>query len=117
MPAFTPDPCWSPGAVRIRAKAFDPFAGLRGRAYIAARQLDQNRVKRLDSKATAEAQSISRKKQEKALAGPAPTQPRHLNFVFIPSGSIEQAIGLPPNEEDHKERRFWVVPLDTESKP
>lgn len=55
------------GQMRIRAKALDPYAGLRGRAYIVARQLDQNPLERLDAKATAEAKSESRKNLMNAI--------------------------------------------------
>jgi hypothetical protein len=61
------DDFWTVGVVRTRAKAFDPYAGLRGRAYIQARKLDQNRVKRIDAKATATAKSESGKNLINAL--------------------------------------------------
>ncbi|HEY0843780.1 MAG TPA: hypothetical protein VGE12_00325 [Noviherbaspirillum sp.] len=47
MPVITPELSCA-GAVRIRASAKDQHEGLRGHAYIAARQLDA-RVQRLDA--------------------------------------------------------------------
>ena len=40
MPVIKPEPSYV-GAVRVRATAIDPHAGLRGHAYIAARGLDR----------------------------------------------------------------------------
>ena len=46
MPILNPDN-WMAGAVRIRAMAKDKFAGLRGHAYIAARNMSK-KVKRIE---------------------------------------------------------------------
>lgn len=53
MAIINHDEFWRTGAVRIRANAPDPFAGLRGRAYISARRLDKPVGKLQDSKAEA----------------------------------------------------------------
>lgn len=108
MPVFDPDLYWHAGATRIRANAPDPFAGLRGRAYIAARQLDRKPLERLDSKATAEAKIQSRENLIKAINGKNPrpvsrglSQPLH--FVFIRHSLIDQFAS-------DESRRFTAIP-------
>ena len=48
MPLIVPDDDWTVGWVRVRASTLDPFEGLRGHAYIAARGLNKP-VERLDA--------------------------------------------------------------------
>lgn len=43
------DQLWIPGAVRIRASAPDPYAGLTGHAYIKARGLGAAPIERIDA--------------------------------------------------------------------
>ena len=95
------DDFWQLGPVRTRAKALDPFAGLRGRAYIAARMLGQNPVERLDSKATAEAKEQSRKNLIKAINA-RPLDASVKSEVVLASGS-KTAL------KRHGDRRFSVV--------
>ena len=61
------DDFWIVGSVRVRAKAPDPFAGLRGRAYITARKLGQMPLKKIESPADAEAKGESRANLVKAI--------------------------------------------------
>jgi hypothetical protein len=61
------DDFWTLGSVRTRAKAPDPFAGLRGRAYIAARKLDKKPLEKIESQADAEAKSEARENLIKAI--------------------------------------------------
>ena len=96
------DDFWQVGPVRTRAKALDPFAGLRGRAYIAARMLGQNPIERLDAKATAEAKDQSRKNLIKAINA-QPLNAAVKGKVVFASGSKSEL------KEQHRVRRFSVV--------
>ena len=95
------DDFWQLGAVRTRAKALDPFAGLRGRAYIAARGLGQTSVERIDSKATAEAKDQARQNLINAINQRPLDASVKSKFMFT-SGSKDFL-----NSND--DRRFWVV--------
>lgn len=48
MPRITPDLTSLAGAVRVRARATDTYEGLRGQAYLDARQMTRH-VTRLDA--------------------------------------------------------------------
>jgi hypothetical protein len=95
------DDFWQVGPVRTRAKALDPFAGLRGRAYIEARMLGRNQVERLDAKATAEAKDQSRENLVKAI-NQRPLDASVKSKIVFASGEKEYIKG-PQN------RRFSVV--------
>jgi len=96
------DDFWIVGSVRIRASAPDPYAGLRGRAYIAARKLDQRPLEKIESQAAADAKAESAKNlikainQRPALAGRGVTR-----FVHL-TGSKEFLT-------DSCDRRFFVI--------
>lgn len=87
------DELWIPGAVRIRASAPDPYAGLKGRDYIKARGLGVGHVQRIDAfDKTAVVQRFDTEQQaakSQDIAanlmtnwGPAePVKPRHLFMV------------------------------------
>lgn len=64
---FDPDHYSCAGKIRLRAKALDPFAGLRGRAYLQARSLDTAPPKHLE--AEAQIKSESRENLIKAING------------------------------------------------
>jgi hypothetical protein len=59
MPQLSLNYDWTCGPVRIRAKATDPHEGLRGAAYIAARNLNL-RVQRQDPHAAERAEATLR---------------------------------------------------------
>lgn len=102
MPLIAPDLFSFPGPVRIRASAPDPFAGLRGRAYIAARKLDKP-VARIDDPAAANAKNESRENLISAINQRSAPASRTPKFVLA-SGSMEFL-----NESG--DRRFWAVHL------
>jgi len=96
------DDQWIVGAVRVRAAAADPFAGLRGHAYIAARGLNAS-VPRLDPQRDAREAAVLNVLTQRGAIAPAPFQMADLsgnNYAFA-SGSA--AWNEPGN------RRFWVA--------
>jgi hypothetical protein len=95
------DNFWILGSVRIRASAPDPFAGLRGRAYIAARKLDQRRIERFDAKSTAETKSEFRKNLMNAV-NRYPAVRIGGNTYWLASGSLD----FLPNPA----RRYYLLP-------
>jgi len=87
MPTLVIDDQWIAGPVRVRASAADPFAGLRGHDYIAARKLNPP-IPRLDPNREArEAAALNILTQRGAIA-PAP---------------------FPTPAPDGLNRRFWVL--------
>lgn len=102
MPTLLIDAQWSVGPVRVRASAVDPFNGLRGHAYVAARNLNKP-VARLDlDKPEREAAALNMLTRRGAIA-PAPFEKTDLdgrNFVFVSGDS---------HWNDHGNRRFWLV--------
>jgi hypothetical protein len=102
MPTLLIDAQWSVGSVRVRASAADPFDGLRGHAYIAARNLNKPVVSLGLDKATREAAALNVLTQRGAIAPASPktADPAAPNYVFM-SGDAHWG--------PHDNRRFWVV--------
>lgn len=120
----------SAGTVRIRATAADPYAGLRGHAYIAARNLAQP-AKRLDGRTTDQLAAVmniqtahcERRRQSLIAGAPiwdlnnddslarlhelidvAEAQDRQVTFVSCSGGSLNYL-------DAGQDRRFWPVEL------
>jgi hypothetical protein len=93
---------WILGSVRVRAKAPDPFAGLRGRAYITARKLGQMPLKKIESPADAEAKRESRENLVKAI-NQRPATAVGGQIFWLASGSVDWL----PEKSD---RRWFPLP-------
>jgi hypothetical protein len=95
------DQLWIPGAVRIRASAPDPYAGLTGHAYIKARGLGVGHVQRLD--AFDKAAVVQRLDTEKRAAAA-----KEVAGNLIPKLARIAAAS--------KRRRFFIVPATKREK-
>lgn len=95
------DQFWTTGRVRIRAKVADPFAGLRGHDYIAARQLGCLPLNRLFTREAAEGRIETEKNLADAINRFAKAKTGRTTFVFA-SGSKHLGNG-------NTSRRFSVV--------
>lgn len=104
MPLIKPDLHSNAGKVRIRANAPDPFAGLRGRAYIAARKLNTPLTRPVDPIA-AQIQADARENLIQSLSQRETPFPGKPKFVLCGvSGSMDFL-------SECGDRRFWPVHL------
>jgi len=82
------DYAWAIGRISTRANAPDPFAGLRGRAYISARKLDQCEIRKIKD---ARVEAALREGQEALIeAINQPARADRKNVFLLPSAPKEE---------------------------